>query len=148
METIVESKSESPSNSSTHSVMGGYILWLFGFTGAHRFYFGRPVTGTLWFFTLGFFGIGWLIDAFLIPSMNRQAEISYVPGARDYNVAWILLTFFGYLGLHRIYIGKVWTGILWFLTGGLFMMGYLYDMWTLNGQVSQRNKMLPITPVL
>jgi hypothetical protein len=29
----------------------GYILWLFGFTGSHRFYYGKPITGTIWFFT-------------------------------------------------------------------------------------------------
>ena len=36
----------------------GYVLWLFVFTGAHRFYYGRPVTGTIWFFTLWLLGIG------------------------------------------------------------------------------------------
>jgi TM2 domain-containing membrane protein YozV len=40
----------------------------FGFTGAHRFYYGKPVTGTIWFFTFGLLGIGWLIDVFLIPA--------------------------------------------------------------------------------
>ena len=29
---------------STHSKTIGYILWIFGFTGAHRFYFGKPVS--------------------------------------------------------------------------------------------------------
>ena len=31
----------------THSKVIGYLLWIFGFTGAHRFYYGKPVTGTL-----------------------------------------------------------------------------------------------------
>ncbi len=31
----------------THPVLVGYILWIFGFMGAHRFYFGKPVTGTI-----------------------------------------------------------------------------------------------------
>ena len=53
----------------THSKVIGYLLWIFGFLGAHRFYYGRPVTGTIWFFTLGLFFIGWIIDLFLIPSM-------------------------------------------------------------------------------
>ena len=38
----------------THSKTIGYLLWIFGFTGSHRFYYGKPVTGTIWFFTLGF----------------------------------------------------------------------------------------------
>ncbi|MEC8719654.1 MAG: NINE protein, partial [Verrucomicrobiota bacterium] len=33
----------------THSKLIGYLLWIVGFTGAHRFYFGKPLTGTLWF---------------------------------------------------------------------------------------------------
>ena len=35
----------------THSKLFGYLLWLFGFLGSHRFYYGKPVSGTLWFFT-------------------------------------------------------------------------------------------------
>ena len=48
----------------THSKVIGYVLWIFGFLGAHRFYYGKPVTGTIWLFTFGLFGIGWLIDLF------------------------------------------------------------------------------------
>jgi TM2 domain-containing membrane protein YozV len=46
----------------THSKMIGYILWIFGFMGAHRFYYGKKLTGILWFFTLGIFLIGWIVD--------------------------------------------------------------------------------------
>ena len=31
----------------THSKIIGYILWIFGFTGSHRFYYGKPVSGTI-----------------------------------------------------------------------------------------------------
>ena len=55
--------------SSTHNIIIGYLLWIFGFLGAHRFYYGKPISGTIYFFTLGLLGIGWLIDLFLIPSM-------------------------------------------------------------------------------
>ena len=61
----------------THSVLIGYVLWIFGFTGSHRFYFGKPISGTIYFFTLGLLGIGWLIDLFLIPSMDRQADLRF-----------------------------------------------------------------------
>ena len=40
----------------THSKTIGYLLWIFGFTGSHRFYYGKPITGTIWFFTLGLLG--------------------------------------------------------------------------------------------
>ena len=48
----------------THSKLIGYLLWIFGFLGSHRFYYGKPVTGTIWFFTLGLFFIGWIIYLF------------------------------------------------------------------------------------
>ncbi|MBU0680146.1 MAG: TM2 domain-containing protein, partial [Proteobacteria bacterium] len=54
-------------------------------------------------------------------------------------VAWILLTFLGLLGIHRMYMGKWLTGILYFFTGGLFFFGCLYDFWTLNRQISELN---------
>lgn len=124
----------------THSVMIGYILWIFGFFGAHRFYFGKPITGTIWFFTFGLLGIGWLIDLFLIPSMDRRADKINFSGPFDHTISWILLTFLGIFGVHRIYLGKYVTGIIWFFTGGLFLLGYLYDFWTLNEQVTERNR--------
>lgn len=124
----------------THFKSIGYILWIFGFMGSHRFYFGKPVTGTLWFCTLGLLGIGWLIDLFLIPAMARDAEQRYRAGPIDYTVAWILLTFLGLLGAHRFYMGKWLSGLLYLFTFGLFLMGYLYDYWTLNGQVDECNR--------
>lgn len=124
----------------THSKLIGYVLWIFGFTGSHRFYYGRPITGTLWFFTAGLLGIGWLIDLFLIPSMDRQADRRYIDGPYDYNLAWILLTFLGVLGIHRFYLGKWLSGILYLLTGGFFLVGVCYDFWTLNEQVDELNQ--------
>jgi TM2 domain-containing membrane protein YozV len=123
----------------THSLGIGYALWIFGFTGSHRFYFGRPVSGTIWFFTLGLLGVGWLIDLFLIPGMEKSAERRYREGAHSYTLAWLLLTFLGMFGVHRFYLGKWITGIVWLVSGGLFGLGYLYDLWTLNEQVSERN---------
>jgi TM2 domain-containing membrane protein YozV len=123
----------------THSKTIGYILWIFGFTGSHRFYFGKPVTGTIWFFTLGLLGIGWLIDVFLIPSMDREADLRFRAGRVNYTIAWVLLTFLGLLGLHRFYMGKWVTGIIYLCTAGLVGIGYLYDFLTLNDQISVVN---------
>ncbi len=123
----------------THSVVIGYVLWIFGFTGSHRFYFGKPVSGTIWFCTLGLLGVGWLVDLFLMPGLERSAEARFVAGRYDYTVAWILLTFFGVFGVHRFYQGKWITGVLYLCTGGLFLVGYLYDYWTLNAQISEQN---------
>ena len=125
--------------SDTHSLGIGYLMWIFGFFGAHRFYFGKPVSGTIWFFTLGLLGIGWILDLFLMPGLERSAERRYHEGRYSYTVAWILLTFFGVLGIHRFYLGKWLSGLLYLVTVGLFGIGYLYDYWTLNGQIDDRN---------
>ena len=127
-------------NDDTHSKTIGYLLWIFGFMGAHRFYYGRPVTGTIYFFTLGLLLVGWIVDLFLIPGMDRDADRRFVSGEKNYNVSWILLTFLGIFGAHRLYLGKWVTAILWFFTGGLFLLGYLYDYWTLNDQIDEVNR--------
>ncbi len=126
-------------NPDTHRKTIGYVLWLFGFTGSHRFYYGYPVWGTLYFFTLGILFIGWIIDLFLIPSMDRKADLRFTAGSIDYNMAWILLTFLGIFGIHRMYMGKWLTGILYLLTAGLVGFGVIYDFWTLNDQVTLIN---------
>ena len=123
----------------THSVVMGYLLWIFGFLGAHRFYYGKPVTGTIWFFTLGLLFIGWIIDLVLIPGMDREADLRYQQGPVNYNISWILLTFLGVFGIHRMYMGKWITGIIYLFTGGLFFVGVLYDFWTLNEQITLKN---------
>ena len=123
----------------SHSLAVGYLLWLIGFTGAHRFYYGRPLTGALWFLTFGLLGIGWLVDLFLIPSMDREADARFQPGAVDYNLAWVLFVFLGWFGVHRFYQAKIFTGLAFFLTGGLFGIGMIYDAFTLNEQVSESN---------
>jgi TM2 domain-containing membrane protein YozV len=123
----------------THSLAVGYILWIFGFLGAHRFYFGRPVSGTIYFFTLGLFLIGWLIDLILMPNLEASADRRYQQGEKSYTVAWVLLTFLGFFGVHRFYQGKWMTGIIYLFTVGLFGIGVIYDYWTLNEQVSALN---------
>ncbi|MBB84486.1 MAG: hypothetical protein CL931_11810 [Deltaproteobacteria bacterium] len=123
----------------THSLAVGYVLWIFGFLGAHRFYFGKPISGTLYLLTLGLLGIGWILDLFLMPRLERQAELRFNEGPLDYTVGWVLLTFLGAFGIHRFYLGKWITGVLYLLTGGLLLIGVAYDFWTLNDQISEAN---------
>ena len=126
-------------DNNTHSILLGYIAWIFGFMGCHRFYFGKPISGTIWFFTLGLFFIGWIIDLFLIPAMDAEADRRFEEGDIDYNIAWLLLIFLGLFGVHRMYMGKWITGIIYLFTGGLLGLGWLYDLWTLNGQIDDIN---------
>jgi TM2 domain-containing membrane protein YozV len=126
-------------NHTTHSLLVGYLLWILGFLGAHRFYYGKQLSGTLYFFTLGIFFIGWIVDLFLIPGMNREADIRYHEGHIDFNLAWLLLAFLGLFGIHRMYMGKWITGLIYLCTCGLLGLGYIYDLWTLNDQISLLN---------
>ena len=114
----------------------GYLLWIFGFLGAHRFYFGRSISGTIYLFTFGLLGICWLIDLFLMPRLEAQADRSFADGPINYTVTWLFLVFLGPLGVHRFYLGKLWTGLLYLVTKGLVSFGVIYDCWTINRQIS------------
>jgi TM2 domain-containing membrane protein YozV len=141
------------SYSSTHSHAIGRILWLFGFTGAHRFYFGKRKSGLLMallalagpftlFATWIPLGLWWVADFFLVKGMDTQADARFASGPLDYTVGWLLLTFLGMFGAHRFYQGKFFTGIVFLLTGGLVGIGWFYDFWTLNQQISSSNSRL------
>lgn len=43
-------------------------------------------------------------------------------------VAFILVWFLGVFGVHRFYVGRIGSGILWLLTGGLAGIGALIDI--------------------
>ena len=131
----------------THSLSGGYLLWVLApFTlitaGAHRFYYGKPISGIVWSLTFGLFGVGWVVDFFLMPRMEEEADRKYATGPYDYNVAWVLnaIPFLGFFGVHRFYLGKWPTGVLWLVTAGLFGFGWVWDLCTLNEQVDSRNR--------
>lgn len=54
-----------------------YALWAAGFCGLgglHRFYNGKIVTGLLWFSTGNLFGLGLVLDLFLIPGMVDEQQ--------------------------------------------------------------------------
>ena len=133
----------------THSILVGYLLWILGFTGSHRFYYGKPISGTIWLCTGGLFLVGWLIDLFLIPIMDSQAERRFATGRYNYTVSWILLTFLGTFGLHRLYLGKI-SGLIILgssLMAVLFpplilisMIFLIIDFWNLNSTVDELNR--------
>lgn len=54
-------------------------------------------------------------------------------------LAYVLWFFFGLLGVHKFYLGKVGMGIVYLLTGGIFGIGWFIDLFTLSGQVDTCN---------
>lgn len=55
---------------------------------------------------------------------RRQENIS----PKSKGVTAVLCFFLGWLGIHRFYVGKIGTGIIWMLTLGLFGIGELVDL--------------------
>ena len=57
-----------------------YILWFlcaFSLCGAQRFYCKRYISGFIYLFTFGVFGIGQFIDLFTIPNMVDEENLKY-----------------------------------------------------------------------
>lgn len=49
-----------------NKILEFYLALLFGWTGAHRFYTGKIVSGIIWLLTGGLFLIGWIVDMLVI----------------------------------------------------------------------------------
>ena len=62
-------------------------------------------------------------------SASAVRQYLYSPKSRA--AALLLCFFFGVFGVHRFYVGKIGTGILYLLTGGCFGIGWLIDMVTI-----------------
>jgi TM2 domain-containing membrane protein YozV len=57
-------------------------------------------------------------------------------------VTYLLWFFLGFAGIHKFYLGKTGWGILYLLTGGLFMVGWLLDLFLIPWQVRRTNEEL------
>ena len=46
---------------------------------------------------------------------------------KSWTITLLLCIFLGYLGIHRFYAEKIWTGLLFLFTGGVLGVGYIID---------------------
>jgi hypothetical protein len=104
--------------------------------------------------SIAFFIVAILPASLFVGSVSRPAGSRVVPskqpvttkapaGVSSFKRLWALIlsagSLIGICGLQRFYVGKVGTGILWFLTGGLFGIGQLIDIiLILVGQFNDR----------
>ena len=75
-------------------------------------------------------GIGW-VTACGILLLLRGRSFPVVLG----------LSLIGYaVNVFIFAMGRIWTGLLWFLTGGLLTLGWAWDFWHMNEIVSEENR--------
>ena len=60
-------------------------------------------------------------------SKSIDINTENIKSSKIRSVAVILCLLFGIFGAHRFYAGKIVTGIIWFFTGGLFLIGAIVD---------------------
>lgn len=69
----------------------------------------------------------------VINNTNANANVNHISSVMNYPqkskiTALILAIFLGGLGVHRFYVGKIGTGLLYLFTGGLFGIGWILDI--------------------
>lgn len=52
---------------------------------------------------------------------------------------YFLWFFFGFFSAHRFYLGKVTSGIIYLLTGQLLGIGWIIDLFLIDGMVERYN---------
>jgi TM2 domain-containing membrane protein YozV len=51
-----------------------------------------------------------------------------------------LLGLIGICGIHRFYVGKPISGLIWFFTAGLLFIGQFIDLFLIPGMVEDANR--------
>jgi TM2 domain-containing membrane protein YozV len=64
---------------------------------------------------------------------NGMAYLLWLPGL------------IGFCGIHRFYLGRPITGLIWFFTAGLLFIGQFIDLFLIPGQVDEANRKLANT---
>ena len=62
------------------------------------------------------------------PAPGKAAKQAADVPEKDWLTTLLLEIFLGYLGVHRFYVGKIGTGVVWLLTAGCFGIGWIIDI--------------------
>ncbi|WP_061964206.1 TM2 domain-containing protein [Demequina aurantiaca] len=68
-----------------------------------------------------------------------MAYVNAVLPPKSTGVTYVLWFFLGILGIHQFYMGKIGRGILYLLTGGVFGIMWIIDLFTIPGQLREVN---------
>ncbi len=63
-----------------------------------------------------------------VPLQTNKVSLDPFHSPKRRGIAAILCLFLGLFGIHRFYVGKIGTGLLWLLTYGLFGIGFFIDL--------------------
>ncbi len=58
----------------------------------------------------------------------QMGAMALKEGQKSKLLTFFLCFFFGFLGVHRFYTGKIGTGLLWLFTGAMFSVGWFVDL--------------------
>ena len=61
---------------------------------------------------------------------------------RELWIVYLLWFFLGLIGVHKFYLNKFGWGILYILTGGIFLIGWIVDLFTIPMQVRAYNEQI------
>lgn len=120
------------------SVGTAYILGLspFGPFGAYHYYLGNIRLGLVYTFTVGIFGIGWIVDLFRMPKLVKKAGL----GTKSVGTAYIMaMPPFGLFGAHHYYLGNYALGATYTWSLGIFTVGWIVDLFRMKGLVKAAN---------
>ena len=106
--------------------------------GAYHYYLGNWPLGLIYTFTIGIFGIGWIVDLFRMKKLVKAAKTGL--NKRSVGTAYIMATPpFGLFGAYHYYLGNYALGIVHTCTLGIFGIGWVVDLFRMKGLVAAAN---------